>query len=129
MQIAEFSNVTATNPQDGPFVTTTGNSAAPSVNISAAVPGDLIIGACNPASGSTETGGTGWTQLGGTASYGMVYQVVTSPAVYSPNYTQSLSAAWGMVAAAFLQLSIHGGPLQSRPVYGSSGRTFSGSVS
>jgi hypothetical protein len=102
MQIAEFAGSATTAPQDGAGVTaTSGGTNTPTINITTGVANDLVIGACNPASGSTETGGSGWTQLGGSASYGMIYQVVTSAATYSPNYSQSNSGAWGMVAAAF----------------------------
>ena len=105
-QIVEFSGTVISGVIDGVGVTNTGNSNSPNVNITTNNINELIIAAPDPAAGSTNGPGAGWTQAGPAGGYGMIYAVKVAAGVYTPTFTATVSGPWGIVAAAFNPLVV-----------------------
>jgi hypothetical protein len=103
-QIAEFSGTALASVLDGSAVSNTGNSSSPSATITTTGPNELVVAAVSPTGGTTDTGSTGWTQMG-TGGYGMVYAVKAAAGSQTPTFTGSGSGTWGTAAAAFQPLA------------------------
>lgn len=105
--ISEYSGVNAT-PLDGTVVSNSGTSTAPTASITTTFANDVVVAFMTHTDNTNVviTPGSGWTEIKELESTtGLVgsgiFQIVTTTATYTPNWTLASSQPWLVITAAF----------------------------
>jgi len=102
VQGTEWSGQAASSPLDA-SATNTGSSTSPNCSVTATGAADLIYAMCIPAGSTTIQPDTGWTRSSGATptNYSSIYGIETASGSFTPQFVQSFTGGWGVIAAAF----------------------------